>query len=70
MSCHLVAQMRKMTPAFYEGKWNLLVVLFSSKLIGLLVAAVRDGITSTVLAVTLMNNSSVTSVKNSEKHNL
>ena len=56
MSCHLVAQMSKMMPAFYVRKWNLLV-LFSSTLIGLLVAAVRDSIMSTVLAV-MLNSSS------------
>ena len=46
------------------GKWNL--KLFLSKLIGLLVIAVRDGIVSTVSAKMSMNNLSVTSVKSSQ----
>ena len=51
-------------PAFYVGKWNL--KLFLSKLIELLVIAVRDGIVSTVSAKMSMNNLSVTSVKSSQ----
>ena len=52
---------------FLFGKMDLLE-LFSSRLIGLLYVAVRDGIISTVFVKMLMNNSIVTSV--SEKKNL
>lgn len=60
MSFHLVAPVRKM-PAFYVEKWNHLE-LNLSKLIGLLVIAVTDGIMSTVSGKMSMNNAFVTKI--------